>query len=272
MTINTASESNAAQAAPLEITATDSLSLPQRREAKLLSARLSARFQPNAVLVAASIHFRPDRAGLPGRLVYFAEAHRILVYWPVAPEERLESALSGLAEALPLLKLADDPLGRVLRELPPRPMADQQREALVYWSGTYVGGPHWQVRLQLPPVWYAHWDAAPLARLLNERLPLPAASCGLRKIGLTYEAFSPVAHPDEGLFHFLPDEGLLLIHVPLPVESLARFAEPPAAQQYLLSAMLLSFLGLQRDPAIPGLAFAAWREQLETAIGPSLPL
>jgi hypothetical protein len=263
----TASESNAAQAAPLEITATDSLSLPQRQEAERLSARLNGRFQPSAALSAASIHFRPDSPGLPGRLIYFPESRRILAYWPVAPEEGLESALAGMAEALPLLQLADDPLSRVLAELPPRSLADQKREVLAYWSGPYAKGAHWQARLQLPPAWYARWDAAPLVRLLNERAPLPEASRSWSKILLTYQAFSPAAHPDEGLFRFLPAEGALLIHVPLPLESLERFAAPPAAQSHLLRAMLLSFLALQRDPEIPGLAFAAWRERLEMAIG-----
>lgn len=32
-----------------------------------------------------------------------------------------------------------------------------------------------------------------------------------------------------------------------------------------LSAMLLSFLHLQHDPGIPGLAFGEWREGLERA-------
>ncbi|MCB9352055.1 MAG: hypothetical protein H6573_31870 [Lewinellaceae bacterium] len=44
---------------------------------------------------------------------------------------------------------------------------------------------------------------------------------------------------------------------------MSRLVQPASTQRYVLSAMLLSFLYLQRDPGIPGLELRAWREGLE---------
>ncbi|MCB9352062.1 MAG: hypothetical protein H6573_31905 [Lewinellaceae bacterium] len=250
---------------PIAITVTDNLSRQQQLDAGRLSALLNASFRPGPRVKEVNIHFRPATVRVSDQLIYFPQHRRLIVYWGVSSETSLESALLALAAELPLLQLPDNPLSEALTGLAENGRPVNKGDVQAYWSSPYQGGPHWFVRLQLLPEWYSQWQAAPLAVFLNQHAPLVEGHPGLQTILLTYQAFRRDAHPDNGLFHYQPEEGRLIINVPLPLGDLPRLVQPPSTQRYTLSAMLLSFLYLQRDPGIPELAFTEWREGLERA-------
>jgi len=76
-------------------------------------------------------------------------------------------------------------------------------------------------------------------------------------------AFHSSPDPDEGLFEYLPEEKLLVIEVPLDIDVIQQSQSSPADRQFVLLGSLLAFLGLQKDPGIPGMDFKGWREKLE---------
>ncbi|MCB9267048.1 MAG: hypothetical protein H6558_18635 [Lewinellaceae bacterium] len=250
-------------AALIKISTTDNLTRQQKQDAGLLSSYLNDSFQPSSELKKASIHLRPAIPGFSDQLIYFPKDRSVLAYWSVTDEDYLEGALSALIMKLPLLQLSENPLCKALENLKSNGIPARRQEVQAYWSSPYFGGPSWYIRMQLLPEWYAQWQAGPLADFLNHYAPVTEEYPGLPSILLTYQAFQHDAHPDKGLFHYLPEGHRLIINVPLPIKDLPRLVQPPSTQRYALSAMLLSFLYLQRDPGIPGLEFQPWRQKLE---------
>jgi hypothetical protein len=108
------------------------------------------------------------------------------------------------------------------------------------------------------------WLIDSLAEFLNREAPLPV-SAGLRAVAVSYHLYRFGAGPDDGFFHYLREEEILLVDVPIDAALLPPFLDSPARQRYLPSGMLLSFLHLQSDPTIPGLDFPEWMKELERA-------
>ncbi len=245
----------------IEIRTTDNLTTLQKRDAETLASRLNVSFQANSAIKSAKIAFRPAIPPFSDQLIYYPEGQHLLAYWSVFPEDPISGALRALSTHLPALKLSADPLGQAIDSLSANGKNVSSRPVMAYWSAPFQGGPYWFIRRQALPQWYDDLATDALASFLNQHAPLPESLI----VQLTYQAFNPDYHPNNGLLHYFPEQASLIINVPLSLDDLPRVLQPAANQRFALSAMLLSFLYLQRDPKIPGLDFDGWRAGLEEA-------
>lgn len=239
------------------------LSTAQQRTAKSFQDQLNRQPAPSENWTTASIHFRPATGYLPDRLIFYPETEILLCYWSLHPDDDLLTALQTIGQYLPAVDLPNEEWLRAIQPEHTQVRESEVREVLAYWASPYTGenGP-WRVRKLILPALYDQIDVVAVSKVLNENTsaPFPPA---LEMITLSYQAYHSSPHPDEGLFEYLSEEKLLIIEVPLDIDVVQQSQSSHADRQFVLLGSLLAFLGLQKDPEIPGMDFKGWREKLE---------
>jgi hypothetical protein len=247
----------------LELTTTDNLSAGQKEQAERLADRLRATLTSSENLEELVIRFRPLVRRMEDQAIFFPENKQLLIYCSAASSDELSSALETILPALEslVLPVAED-IKKSLLSFANGASPATNRPVIAYWAGPWRGEGSWRARILAGPETYPLIEVDPLVEFLNREAPLPA-SAELRAVALSYHLYRSGAGPDDGFFHYLREEEILLVDVPIDAALLPPFLDSPARQRYLLSGLLLSFLHLQSDPAIPGLDFRAWKKELE---------